>query len=53
MCFDLEWQCHIAGAKSQIGSSVQRRKSVLKFHSKAQNVRRHARDTANLNEKQH
>jgi hypothetical protein len=23
MCFDLEWHCHFAGAKSQIVSSVQ------------------------------
>jgi hypothetical protein len=38
MCFDIEWQCHIAGAESQIGSSVQRMKFSAKIplHLKAQ-----------------
>jgi len=40
ICFDIEWKCHFAGAASQIGSSVQRRKFVLKFHpiSKHSNI---------------
>jgi hypothetical protein len=38
MCFDIEWQGHIAGAESLIGSSVQRMKFSAKIplHLKAQ-----------------
>jgi hypothetical protein len=38
MCFDIEWQCHIAEAESQIGSSVPRIKFSAKspLHLKAQ-----------------
>ena len=38
MCFDIEWQCLIAEAESQIGSSVQRMKFSAKIplHLKAQ-----------------
>lgn len=31
ICFDIEWQCHIARAESQIGSSVQRMKFSAKI----------------------
>ncbi len=31
MCFDIEWQCHITGAESQIGSSVQRMRFSAKI----------------------
>jgi hypothetical protein len=38
MCFDIEGQCHIAGTKSQIGSSVQsmRFSAKIPLHLKAQ-----------------
>lgn len=38
MCFDIEWQCHIAGPESQIGSLVHRMRFSAKIplHLKAQ-----------------
>jgi hypothetical protein len=38
MCFDIEWQYHLAGDESQIESSVQRMKFIAKIplHLKAQ-----------------